>query len=213
MIWPCLWCLVIVICLNFRGLEQFLDLVSGVRQFYLLVCCRSGAIIQPCQGRPVIVISLDFVGIRPCQWSLVIIICLTIASLEHSFDLVSGVWWLFFCLCIAGLEQLFNLVSRVRWLLFGPIQQAWSNYSTLSVELVLNTWLFLLGHIFQWSAPSPRLVHCPSLRKVPPGRLWWASVIAERVSISRNLWPWRASISCNYSQYKTPTSCKPCHPS
>ena len=40
---------------------------------YLLVFCRSGPIM------------------RPCQWSPVIVICLYVAGLEQIFDLVSGV--------------------------------------------------------------------------------------------------------------------------
>ena len=110
--------------------------------WYSLAFCRSGAIIQP------------------CQWSLMIVICL----------------------CVAALEQWLNLASGVRRLFFVCVLQVWSNYSTLSVELVLNTMLFLLGHMFQRSAPSPRLVHCPILRKVPPGLPWRASIIAEGVN-------------------------------
>ncbi len=81
----------------------------------LIVFCKSGAIIRPCQCSPVIVI------------------CLYIAGLEPLFDLVSGVRPLFL-LYFAGLDQLCDLVSGVLCLLFACILQFWSNQSTLLEE-------------------------------------------------------------------------------
>ena len=93
---PCQWSRVIVMCLYFADSEQLFDLVSGVRWLsfvcilevwsnylilsvesgdcYFLVYCSSGAIV------------------RPSQWSLVIALCLYVASVEQLLDHVRGFW-------------------------------------------------------------------------------------------------------------------------
>jgi hypothetical protein len=93
--------------------------------------------------------------VQPWQWSLGIVICLYIASLEQSLNLVTGVQSLFFacvcrsgaivrpcrwspvlviCLYFAGLEQSPDPVSGVLRRLLACISQVWNNPSTLPVE-------------------------------------------------------------------------------
>ncbi len=82
---------------------------------------------------PVIVLCMYVVGLEqlavilPCQWSLVIVICLCFAGLEQIFDLVIAVHFV-------DLKQVFNLAIGVRWWVLARILQVWSNHSTLSME-------------------------------------------------------------------------------